>query len=58
MKRSSLGSRLVGVLVAVTCCGFVGHALARQWTLARHALAGADVLWLAGGLAAAAAGWS
>ena len=56
MKRSSLGSRLVGVVVAVTCCGFVGHALARQWTLARHALAGADLLWLAGGLTAAAGG--
>ncbi len=38
--------------MAVVCCGFVVHALARQWRLARHAVAGADPRWLGLGLVA------
>ena len=49
-------ARALGVLVALICCGFVVHALAQQWRLARHAVAGADPLWLGLGLVAAVAG--
>ena len=49
-------ARLLGVVVVLGCCAFVGRALARQWSLARAALAGADPLWLAAGFVAAGTG--
>ena len=50
------GGRVAGAVLAVVCCAFVAHALVRQWTQARHALAGSDPGWLVVGLAAAVAG--